>query len=565
MLSLAGVLLAAVSVGVVANPALEPDRNKALPAARSLPVAQWRRSLLRSSRAEGETARWLRFTVDKLRGQGEPVLAPFTPVAVSRPKREGDPANPETVPLMIYRSQWGTHAVNRTNGTLEWETPSKWSLDGMSMSPARSQAINTWMTFYLTLGQQPAYRQAMVFENSAVGTFSNDAKFVYVIEDFQVSPPVTYEQTGTPPAPRAAGFPGSFAAEIDDAVRHSRLQAFEIATGKLKWELEEPAAKNELADCYFSGPVLPHEGRIYTLIRREGVPPFAALFANPAYAVQPLRACFWKTGLISIDPKRPKLLSCHTLLLRAEARFPIWQRLRAAPLLVANDVFVCPTDTGAMIGVDRTTGKQRWEYGYREEADDRNAALRNPPRTVEDMWMTRFPPWSGPWWRMYPWWRYAPPALHGDRLVFTPSFSTAVHCIDVRDGKPLWQSPRDEDDLYLAGIVGDTVLVVGKKSLRALRLSTGKRLWEIATGMPCGYGAVRDGCYYLPIEAEPRGKVSEIAVIDVAAGKVRARLRSADDHPVGNLLFFGDQMISQSIWEIAAYPLPELAERSGMP
>jgi outer membrane protein assembly factor BamB len=555
-LALAVGLLAVVTfhIEVAARPAADADRDKDIPAVQPLPAAQWRRSLLRSSQQGSETARWLQTVEKKLRGQGEPVLVPFTPVAVSsRPKGEGEPANAERLPLLIYRSQWGIHAANITTGTLEWETPSKWSLDGMYMSPTRSQAITSWMTFYLAAGQQPGFRPAMLLENSVVGTLSHDTDFLYVIEDLQMPPPTAYLEFGG----RLPGQIGQFGAEVKDALRHSRLQAFEIATGKLKWELGDPACKDELSQCLFTG-LLPSGGQAYAITRREAEPTFAARFANPAYAFGPVKSCFWRTELVGIDPKAAKPVARETLVVRPEARLPIWLRIRAAHLVAVKDIFVCFTDVGAVIAVDRATGKTRWQYHYREEADDRNAASRNPPEELEDLWRTRFPPWSGPWWWMYPWWRNSRPAVDGNRLVFTPSFSTAIHCIDVRDGKPLWQAARDEDDLYLAGVVADTVLVVGKKSLRGLRLANGEKAWEIRTEMPCGYGAVRDGIYYLPIEAEPRGKASEILAIDIAAAKMRARFRSADDHPVGSLFFFGDQMVSQSIREIAAYPLPQL-------
>src|SRR5579871_2697188 len=125
--------------------------------------------------------------------------------------------------------------------------------DPRSSSNGKSNAVHSWMHFYLQQGPQMGVRPAMVFENSTVGTLSTDANFVYAVEDLQVPPPSS-----------PLGFElnrfgqvtpgGSYSPEINDAVQHSRLEAFEIATGKLKWELGDPGVHNELSDCYFLGP-----------------------------------------------------------------------------------------------------------------------------------------------------------------------------------------------------------------------------------------------------------------------------------------------------------------------
>src|SRR5262249_35436127 len=60
-------------------------------------------------------------------------------------------------------------------------------------------------------------------------------------------------------------------ADINDAVQHSRLQAFEIANGsfKMKFELGAPESRDGLSDCYFLGPPLPLDGKIYALAEKR--------------------------------------------------------------------------------------------------------------------------------------------------------------------------------------------------------------------------------------------------------------------------------------------------------
>jgi hypothetical protein len=123
----------------------------------------------------------------------------------------------------------------------------------------------------------------------------------------------------------------------------------------------------------------------------------------------------------------------------------------------------------------------------------------------------------------------------------------------VRDGAPLWQAARTADDLFLAGILGDKVLVVGKRSCRALALADGKQLWELETGTPSGVGAVAGTVYYLPLKEAEEGKGPVVCTIDVAKGAVGSSLPVGKEAP-GNLLLWGGEVFSQTATAVTAYP-----------
>jgi outer membrane protein assembly factor BamB len=445
----------------------------------------------------------------------------------------------------MYRSHWGLHAVPLQSGDLEWESPSAWSLDRMTLGGGRkSNAIHSWMQFYLQPGMQMRCA-AILLLASTTGTLTTDGKFVYGVEDLQVPPPAGVN---------AKAYGGNYIplrgmtdtiAEIRDAIQHSRLQAIEIATGKLKWELGDPNRNDGLGDYFFRGPPVSAGGYIYVLGLRKTDLPTAALLSSPGLALAPFAGSFWETNLLCIEPGPPgKLQSSHHLAAGFEAGNPLARRIHAAHLVVAGDTLVCPTDSGIVVGFDLRTNKRLWEYSYRDKADERET-LKN--LALSDGGCS--------------WWKDSSLTIQGDKVIFNAADSRSVHCVRLRDGAPLWKISRTSDDLHLAGAVADTVLIVGKKTVRGVRLTTGAKVWEIAAGLPSGHGAVRNGLFYLPLQADADGKGAEMRIFDVTAGRVAARFSFPDNQAPGNLFFFGDRLVSQSAREIAVYPVPQVKSR----
>ena len=66
----------------------------------------------------------------------------------------------------------------------------------------------------------------------------------------------------------------------------------------------------------------------------------------------------------------------------------------------------------------------------------------------------------------------------------------------------LWKAKRG-DDLYVAGIAGDKVLVVGVGAIHALALKDGKEVWRLAIGVPSGFGVLNGAAYLVPLTAGP--------------------------------------------------------------
>jgi hypothetical protein len=198
------------------------------------------------------------------------------------------------------------------------------------------------------------------------------------------------------------------------------------------------------------------------------------------------------------------------------------RRRRALPLAFDHGMLICATGTGTLIGVNRTTPRNRWTYKY--------------PRLLSEAWA------------------FAAPVVSDGRVVCTPPDAEVVLCVQADDGTFCWKADKRDGDLYLAGVYAGKVLLVGKDACRALDLKTGKQLWKLPTGLPSGRGFAADDRYYLPLQHSLGTTQPEICTIDLVEGEVVARTRSRSGETLGNLLMFGDCVYSQSATELVAYP-----------
>ncbi len=162
-------------------------------------------------------------------------------------------------------------------------------------------------------------------------------------------------------------------------------------------------------------------------------------------------------------------------------------------------------------------------------------------------------------------------------MVFVALDSDQVHCLALRDGKPLWQAAQGivegpnsaaivlrgpvsefrillQAKFYLAGVFGDRVLLVGASGARALALNDGKPAWSNDLGVPSGQGAASGNVYYLPLKAAKETAGPGVAALDPATGKLLAFAPSRGGEVPGNLIFFDGQVISQTATTLTAYP-----------
>ncbi|HTU89572.1 MAG TPA: PQQ-binding-like beta-propeller repeat protein, partial [Gemmataceae bacterium] len=525
-----------------------PSRSNQLTGGPAFMTREWGVSLLyESEKADGVSAArtHIRSAKNALKGQNQPIIPAFSPIALSVLNGKG-----ERIPLLIYKNFFGVMAVDLRRGDLSWTSPSDWSLQRMlSQSDSKKTAVAQWLNFYQN--QHPQ----ILFENSTVSTLSTDGQFVYVVEDLAV-----------PPTPQTninnnMGFvqPGmqnqtNLSGDLEGVIDRNKLFAISLAqnSGKLTWSLGTEA-KDPLLDHYFLGPPLPLAGKLYLLADKQ----------------QEIRLICLETietqGDDGTKKYVPRVVSTQTLGMTQEKmqNDPL-RRTWAAHLAYGEGILVCPTNAGAVFGVNLLENSLVWAYPYRDKSDapEPPAMNMNFRRGLPPGW--QFGPDGQP--RPIPTqhnqWKVTAPVISDGKVVFTAPDARYLHCINLRDGSLIWRRAKHEDDLYLGNVHNGKVLIVGKKNVRALGLSNGELLWTLETGTPSGQGIGSDNVYYLPLKNGGKEKEPRILGIDMENGKVvsqsKSRKRKTTDgreewETPGNLLFHEGKVISVTADEIVVY------------
>ncbi len=150
-------------------------------------------------------------------------------------------------------------------------------------------------------------------------------------------------------------------------------------------------------------------------------------------------------------------------------------------------------------------------------------------------------------------WKAAVPVIHANQVLLTAPDAPAIECLDLHSGTLRWKADRKEDDLYLAGVVGNKILIVGKSSCRALGLTDGRPAWSVATGVPSGRGVAAGDVYYLPLKAALPEKQPAVLALDVRRGTILTRAAVPKGEVPGNLVLGGDDLLSQTVTALTTY------------
>lgn len=417
----------------------------------------------------------------------------------------------------------------------------------------KRMALEQWYNNY----RSSNLHVGVFFENSLLGTISHDGRRVYFIDDLAVPPPPQMAQMANF-GPGTMNY-GPFA----DEVQYNRLCAANLSDGRLSWFLlggkaapgkSKDAAKDDkkditsaadLTDTFFLGPPLPLGGKLYVLVEKNSEIRLICLdpekIESPPNSNEKYPELVWAQSLGTANVK----LSQDSL-----------RRLHAANLAYADGILVCPTNAGAVVGVDLLSHSLVWAFSYRKAVGvNSDEPMFRPGRRF----VGNFSQPGGERWRA------SAPCIVKGKVVFTAHDGNEIFCLNLRDGQMLWKASRDEaNDLYLAAVNDDRVLVVGKTSVRALNLDTGREVWKRTdTGMPSGQGVAAGGLYYLPLatSSDPKSadKGAEVCALDIKTGAPVSRTKSRDDAP-GNLLFMNGELISQTPSAVTSYPLLQVKQ-----
>jgi outer membrane protein assembly factor BamB len=406
----------------------------------------------------------------------------------------------------------------------------------------RSQLQNNWLNFYQQFGPL-----GILFENGLVGSLSHDGTLCYFVDDMAVPPhPQQLAQFG------ANGQQMMFGQFFQDMVYHNKLYAVNLETGKLVWKAggrnftKKPAAPGEeeketsatlLADAYFLGAPMPLGGKLYVVIEKDR-----------------------ELKLVCLDPTKHNPETRHPELVWAQPlgspNVPLpndtLRRIQGIQLAYSDNVLVVPTNAGAVLGIDLLSHSLIWARSYRlaqQVGQDPNQPQLgggrgrpfNPGMVAnQNLNADR--------------WRTSTPIISAGKVIFTAYDANSVMCLNLRDGEILWEHARGGDDLYVAGVFDNKVLVVGKSGAKFLDLNKGTQLAAVTTGTPSGVGTASNDVYFLPVRPSRENPEPEILSIDCKEMKVTAHTRSRKKLPAGNLVFFDGAVFSQTATQLTSFP-----------
>jgi len=315
--------------------------------------------------------------------------------------------------------------------------------------------------------------------------------------------------------------------EIAEAAMSNRVLAVELHSGKVLLKLDraskELSSSASLGENHYLAAPLTRDGR-WHLLHEKNQRLWLTCFRWDLWRD------IWNANKGSPTVAANSSVAWHRELVASPTAIVSdpHRRIHAIHLVEAGELILCPTHLGRVVAVEAKTGKVRWRHEY------------------APIGAKRFESFA-------PEWVVVPPVVAGDKYIYAPADFPELLCINVTTGKKVW-SVKKGDGLYPA-VIGDRVLIVGEKSVRALGLKDGSEQWKLdLPGLPCGRGALLGDTYLVPV-SEPKTWRGMIAVVDLKAGKIAEVLKPDRDEPIGNLVVHQEFLISQTLTEIAVFPI----------
>jgi outer membrane protein assembly factor BamB/tetratricopeptide (TPR) repeat protein len=449
-------------------------------------------------------------------------------------------AIPVAIPLSIkdriaFRTLRDVHVVDATTGKLLWETRPQLSEEALvSTRPLAFEFEDRWgfrrfrggpwnSEFIGGEGGADGHPlTGLLFRNANFGLLASDGARLFVIEDDAV---IMH-------GPGGSGFQPIFEGPEGDRTMRpgNRLAAYDLATGREVWSLGGQANGETfdlpLAGSFFFGAPLVDGGELFIVAERD--------LDVRLYAIDPESGSVrWSQLLAHSDSKIDQELG---------------RRWRTAQVASSDGILVCPTTVDWLVGVDRLDHSVLWMHRYssprpqveRREREQGDTLVQ--PTELNGQWSP------------------SAPVIAGNRVLYTPAEESDLICLDLATGASRWRYPRGEEQLYLAGLYESSAILVGKTSVTAVSIDTGKSLWtaqlDETLGPPSGRGVISSGRLFLPL----RG--GSLCTLDLGNGKIVETAQVAPgSRSLGNLTLFRGMMLSLNAYGLTAFEQRDAIER----
>ncbi len=410
--------------------------------------------------------------------------------------------------VVLFRTAFALEAVDFETGKLVWRySEGEESLE--QFLRAMASRTSGGATQQLLAGLD-----ARMWEDLTYGTLSSDSRNVYYVEELAIA--------GLNPNMVTTVLPNGQRRNNVNTRGTNRLAARELRTqGKLQWAVGGVTGEDEpkLAGSFFLGPPLPLMGQLYSLAEFKGQEIRLVALSPETGALQ------WSQQLAIVDPP---VTSDQV------------RRNSGATPSYADGVLVCPTASGALVGIDLSTRSLLWGYQY-PRGGYANMHRFNPRATI-------YSGGSEP--RAADRWADGSITIAEGRVLITPVETNELYCLNLLDGRELWKQPRGTN-LYIGCVHAGKAILVGHKTVSALNLADGTDAWPKLQlpddAMPSGRGFYSGAEYFLPLTS------AEVLRIDLNTGKVVDSARSRSGAIPGNLICYRDSIISQNSDSVDAY------------
>lgn len=511
------------------------------------PEEWWKTAPLTPSRLDASLEEWPVFQGSASRTGvatgGEPLLLPrwSLPLTASLPVRDqiatlvdemGDQKKatvPALFPIMmddkaVFRTLRGFAVADVATGKVLWESREKVPAEGILSGMTGQTDENGMMRFNMFGGRvfMNSYGQgigdqspliSLLFRDGNFGTPAADARRLYLVEKLAVLSRSEqnygwWNGNNGPPDPFGRDW-GS-----------NRLTAYDLQSGRPLWEIGGEKMREPfdlpLAGTFFFGAPLP-DGEELLAVGEESNE--IRLHVIDALIGKPI----WSQLLAVADAK-------------IENDFT--RRRWVAPVAASQGIAICPTTVGWLVAVDRTRRSLLWAHRY----SDVQPHTQN--RNFNGMTVT-------PAGELNTQWSPCAPMIAGNYVVYAPTEDPVLVCLHLADGSLAWKKPK-EDGLYVAGVFGDRVVVVGKQNVQAFNLTNGDLIWtkgfEEADGRPAGHGVAVGEQYHVPLSS------GQLWTLSIRDGTTVSKSYLPSGAPaLGNLAMYRGLLLSLSAEGLTAF------------
>jgi outer membrane protein assembly factor BamB len=454
----------------------------------------------------------------------------------------GVAAIPQTRPVVvgdavIFRTLTELKCVSFSSSQTRWQSSVLSGLDTLVAATSASGKKTPDVTLARALREQ-------IWDRSAASSLVTDGRRVFAVEDVSLDsgghfPGLEILPDGTPTLREGSG------------KTHNRLTAWDVGTGKVLWECGGPPIRRK--DKETEG----HEAEAQPVSRSLAGVRFIG-------APQPIGDQLCVLGqvedqieLVLIESATGEVVWTSTLHMpdeTAPTTFTPWMPFSktgsstssvtgSVPVLSDDTVFVY-VGYNRYVAFDLASRRVLWAYEEKRNADPGPPNRRNMGAIQKFASMQMTAPDR---------WIHATPNVVGDRVLITPPATDLLVCLDRDSGRVVWEVPR-EDGLFVSGIVDGVALIVGRSSVRGIRIADGKSGWkEPSVALPDGVQPAGQGIVVPVSSTGSKTKRSElhlpqahgmVAVLDITTGRWSTGEWKIDG-PAGNLTLGLAAIVSQ--------------------